>query len=102
MSTEPPAPARPEDASAVVGLLAAQLEEHDIPLAPELLVEAIHGALEDDGRALILVAREDDRPVGLAYLSFQWTLERLQALGLITWTRGRSAIHVVVSPRVWP
>jgi hypothetical protein len=31
--------------------------------------------------------------------AFQWTLERLQALGLITWTRGRSAIHIVVSPR---
>jgi hypothetical protein len=31
--------------------------------------------------------------------AFQWTLERLEALGLITWTRGRSVIHVVVSPR---
>jgi hypothetical protein len=31
--------------------------------------------------------------------AFQWTLERLQALGLITWTRGRAVIHVVVSPR---
>src|SRR5205823_376909 len=31
--------------------------------------------------------------------AFQWTLERLEALGLIAWTRGKSAIHVVVSPR---
>ena len=31
--------------------------------------------------------------------AFQWTLERLEALGLITWTRGESVIHVVVSPR---
>ena len=30
---------------------------------------------------------------------FQWTLERLEALGLIAWSRGRSVIHVVVSPR---
>jgi hypothetical protein len=34
--------------------------------------------------------------------AFQWTLERLQALGLITWTRGRAVIHVVVSPRASP
>jgi Transglycosylase SLT domain len=31
--------------------------------------------------------------------AFQWTLERLEALGLITWTRGKSVIHIVVSPR---
>jgi hypothetical protein len=34
--------------------------------------------------------------------AFQWTLERLQALGLISWARGRSAIHVVASPRALP
>jgi hypothetical protein len=32
--------------------------------------------------------------------AFQWTLERLETLGLIAWTRGRSVIHVVVSARV--
>jgi GNAT superfamily N-acetyltransferase len=95
MSTESPAPARPEDADAVVALLAAQLEEHAIPLAAELLVQAVRGALEDDGRALILVARVDDRPVGLAYLSFQWTLERggrvcwLEELYVLPELRGR-------------
>jgi len=95
MPTEAPSPARPEDAPAVVALLAAQLEEHAIPLAPELLVEAVHGALEDDGRALILVARMDDRPVGLAFLSFQWTLERggrvlwLEELYVLPELRGR-------------
>ena len=31
--------------------------------------------------------------------AFQWTLERLEALGLIAWTRGKTVIHVVVSPR---
>jgi Transglycosylase SLT domain len=36
---------------------------------------------------------------GAQAAAFQWTLERLEALGLITWTRGRSVIHVVVSPR---
>ena len=32
--------------------------------------------------------------------AFQWTLERLETLGLIAWTRGRSVIHVVVAARV--
>ena len=73
---EPPGPALPEEADALFELLSAQLLEHAIPLAPRLLAEAIAGALADDGRALILVAREEDRPVGVAYLSFQWTLER--------------------------
>jgi hypothetical protein len=36
---------------------------------------------------------------GAQAAAFQWTLERLEAVGLIAWTRGRSVIHVVVSPR---
>jgi hypothetical protein len=31
--------------------------------------------------------------------AFQWTLERLEALGLIAWSRGKNVIHVTVSPR---
>lgn len=68
--------ARPEETDAVIALLTAQLEEHAIPLAPELLAAAVDGALADDGRALVLLAREGGRPIGVAYLSFQWTLER--------------------------
>lgn len=36
---------------------------------------------------------------GAQAAAFQWTLERLEALGLIAWTRGQSVIHLVVSPR---
>ena len=36
---------------------------------------------------------------GAQAAAFEWTLERLGALGLIAWTRGQSVIHVVVSPR---
>ena len=68
--------ARPEETDAVIALLTAQLEEHAIPLAPELLAAAVDGALADDGRALVLLAREGGRPIRVAYLSFQWTLER--------------------------
>jgi hypothetical protein len=31
--------------------------------------------------------------------AFQWTLERLEALGEIAWSRGKNVIHVTVSPR---
>jgi Transglycosylase SLT domain len=37
---------------------------------------------------------------GAQAAAFQWALERLETLGLIAWTRGRSVIHVVVSARV--
>jgi transglycosylase-like protein with SLT domain len=36
---------------------------------------------------------------GAQAAAFEWTLERLEALGLIAWTRGTAVIHVVVSPR---
>ena len=36
---------------------------------------------------------------GAQAAAFQWTLERLEALGLVAWTRGRSVIHLVASPR---
>ncbi len=36
---------------------------------------------------------------GAQAAAFQWALERLEALGLIAWTRGRSVIHIVTSPR---
>jgi len=70
------APASMEDRAEVIRLLAAQLEEHAIPLAPDLLAQAVDGALLDDGRALVLLARQAKQTVGIAYLSFQWTLER--------------------------
>ena len=66
MSIDPPSAARSDELDVLCALLAAQLEEHSIPLAPELLSEAVRGALRDDGRALILVSRQDGRPVGLA------------------------------------
>src|SRR6516164_9651613 len=49
MTMERPTPARREEAGALIAMLAAQLEEHAIPLAAELLAQAVEGALEDDG-----------------------------------------------------
>jgi GNAT superfamily N-acetyltransferase len=95
MTIDPPSAARPDELDAICGLLRAQLEEHDIPLEPELLAEAVRGALADDRQALILLTRQDGRPVGVAYLSFGWILERgglamfLEELYVIPELRGR-------------
>jgi GNAT superfamily N-acetyltransferase len=70
------APATASDFTTVTELLGAQLQEHSIPLAPERLADAVRGALADDGRALVLLARQGQQTVGVTYLSFQWTLER--------------------------
>ncbi|HTS81563.1 MAG TPA: GNAT family N-acetyltransferase [Myxococcaceae bacterium] len=75
MPIEPPTPARPDESPAVTALLAAQLDEHAIPLERALLEETVASALLDDGRALVLLARDGEHPVGVAYLSFQLTLE---------------------------
>lgn len=76
MKTERPTPARPEEEDALTALLSAQLEEHGFSLTPDLLVQAVRGALEEDSSARILVARVAGRPVGFAYVSIQSSLER--------------------------
>lgn len=95
MTPETPAPARPDEAEAVTELLAAQLAEHDIPLTRELLAEGVRRALADQSHALILVARRNGSPVGVAYLSFGWILERggeamyIEELYVVPELRGR-------------
>ena len=68
-------PAARTDRDAVIALLAAQLEEHAIELAPARLAAAVDGVFAVPGRGSFLVAREDERVVGVAYLSFTWALE---------------------------
>ncbi|HEY1334006.1 MAG TPA: GNAT family N-acetyltransferase [Myxococcaceae bacterium] len=60
----------------MTALLDAQLKEHAIPLARERIAEAVRLAVADDRHTLVLVSRQDGRPVGVAYLSFGWILER--------------------------
>jgi len=63
------------DREAVIALLAAQLEEHAIDLAPARLAAAVDGVFAVPGRGTFLVARADGRIVGVAYLSYTWALE---------------------------
>jgi GNAT superfamily N-acetyltransferase len=58
-----------------VSLLASQFEEHHIELSAEKLGSALLGLIGPDGYGAVLLAREAGRPVGLAALSYLWTLE---------------------------
>jgi hypothetical protein len=64
-------------------------------LTPPDLDEATHASLHATGFSFDVRRRYGS---GAQAAAFQWTLERLEALGLIAWTRGRAVIHVTVSP----
>ncbi len=62
---------RPE----VVRLLGRQFAELEIPAPIDRLARAADGVFADPARGAFLLALLDGRVVGLAYLSYQWTLE---------------------------
>jgi hypothetical protein len=65
-------------------------------LTPPDLDGTTHASLHATGYSFDVRRRYGS---GAQAQAFQWTLERMQALGLIAWTRGRAVIHVTVSPR---
>jgi GNAT superfamily N-acetyltransferase len=65
----------PADIDSIHHLLAEQFDEHDIDTSPEVLRQAIAAVLQNEGLGLFLVARDGGEIVGLAALSFAWTLE---------------------------
>jgi len=67
--------ALPSDIEVLARLLGAQLEEHGIALERERLFAAIEGALEIPDRGEFLLARLGSEAVGVAYVSFTWSLE---------------------------
>ena len=98
--------------------LLAYVSEKVYELSGELRPLAVTRGTYDEGSAATLTPRDPGaaadagvHATGFAFdirrrygsgaqaATFQWTLERLEALGLVAWTRGRSVIHLVVSPR---
>jgi GNAT superfamily N-acetyltransferase len=67
--------ARNEDLESILQLLRTQLEEHDIVLTSHALERATRGLIEDHSLGRILTARLDGQLVGVAVISFLWTLE---------------------------
>jgi len=64
-----------KDREGLLQLLLAQFDEHNIAMAAAKLEQAIEGPLKDPSRGLFLLALMDDEAVGVAYLTFTWTLE---------------------------
>ena len=64
-------------------------------LTPPDLEAETHASLHATGFAFDVRRRYGS---GAQAEAFQWTLERLQALGLIAWARGRAVLHITVSP----
>lgn len=58
-----------------IGLLERQLDEHEIPFDPPALQAAARGLVARQGRGAILIARDDATPIGVAALTYIWTLE---------------------------
>jgi GNAT superfamily N-acetyltransferase len=63
------------DRESLLDLLGAQLEEHAIDLTREGLAHAVDGMLDDPMRGAFLVARLAGETVGVACISYIWTLE---------------------------
>jgi len=63
------------DREALLQLMEAQMEEHAIAIDAAALGRAIDGVFADPERGRFLVARLAGEPVGVAYLSYLWTLE---------------------------
>ncbi|HEX6039569.1 GNAT family N-acetyltransferase, partial [Longimicrobium sp.] len=69
-------PATPADLDEVTDLLAAQLAEHDIPIARADLEFAADGLLRVPDRGFLLLAVRDGRAVAVACVTYTWTVER--------------------------
>ena len=67
--------AQPSDLAPILQLLHTQLQEHDIVLTDQTLQRATQALIEDHKLGRILTARLDGELVGVAVLSFLWTLE---------------------------
>ncbi len=67
--------AKPVDLEPVVGLLQGQFQEHGIRLPEERLRAAVAAMLGQPDLGFFLLARETTAVVGMACVSFCWTLE---------------------------
>jgi GNAT superfamily N-acetyltransferase len=64
-----------EDVPAITRLFAHQLHEHRIEFQEDILRTAIETVIADDRLGFILVAKNSAESVGVAYVSFTWSLE---------------------------
>lgn len=68
-------PAEKNDSAQITDLLKRQLDEHRLPISVDHIREGVEGIFADNTRGFLLVAKMADQPIGVAYISFVWTLE---------------------------
>jgi len=56
-------------------LLSHQFEEHHISVCPDDLKKAIASVFDNENLGFFLMAQKDNMVIGVAYVSFNWTLE---------------------------
>ncbi len=56
-------------------LLAGQFEEHHIQVRSDDLEKAIAAVIDDENLGFFLVAKKGHKIIGVAYVSYNWTLE---------------------------
>ena len=89
--------AEARDVDATVTLLDAQLREHDIATAPAALRDVANAVIEGPGLGFILVARDRETPIGLAYAAAHLSAEHggvigwLEELYVVPASRSRGA-----------
>lgn len=64
-----------DDRDEAVRLLVAQLREHGIDTGEDAMRIAVDGAIGVPSRGRLLIVREHERAIGVAYVSFVWALE---------------------------
>ena len=67
--------ATPNFRDEIAHLLWVQLQEHAISISEEKLQGAVDGVLENPARGALWVALKNERPVGVAYISYIWAME---------------------------
>lgn len=67
--------ARSDDLQAVLGLMKRQFQEHEIDVPEERLRTAVAAMLEKPDLGFFLAVRQQGKAVGMACVSFCWTLE---------------------------
>ncbi|WP_053232380.1 GNAT family N-acetyltransferase [Sandaracinus amylolyticus] len=68
-------PVTHDDRDDAVRLLVAQLREHHIDTPEERVRVAVDGVLGVPSRGRLLLVHDDEKAIGVAYLSFVWALE---------------------------
>ena len=68
-------PVAHDDRDDAVHLLVAQLREHDIDTPEDAVRIAVDGVLGVPSRGRLLIVRDADQAIGVAYVSLVWSLE---------------------------